>query len=192
VGDFLFLPGDRFVEVLGQSVERVRLKVKGSEMLMPTAELVAAAPLNLTREGFVVPVTFGIDYAHQAISLDEVPKRMEAALAQAIAASEHGLHQRSLMVAFSSASAHSLDYIVVAAFEGAAAGGYFAIGRLIQQTLVDVCNREGWSIPFEQLTVHLPQAPWTPRAAPSNPAGHAADHDPDPDEAPPASDAGEA
>ncbi|MEZ5651702.1 MAG: hypothetical protein R3E87_14285 [Burkholderiaceae bacterium] len=158
-GDFLMLSGDRFVEVLGQSVERVRLRHKGSEMLMPTSELASAAPLNLTRDGFVVPVTFGVDYALQPISLDEVPTKMEAALAQAIAISDHGAHLRSLLVTFSSASAHSLDYLIVASFDGAAAGGYFAIGRLIQQTLVAVCNREGWSIPFEQLTVHLPQAP---------------------------------
>lgn len=158
-GDFLLLPDDRFVEVVGQSVEQVKLRFKGSELLMSAADFIAANPLNLSREGFIVVVTFGVDYALQPIALDQVPSRMEKALDEALSTCEQAEHRRSLLVAFSSASAHSLDYLVVVGFDGAAAGAYFGLGRLVQQTLVRVCNEEGWSIPFEQLTVHLPQAP---------------------------------
>jgi hypothetical protein len=41
---------------------------------------------------------------------------------------------------------------------GNSASGYFAIGRLIQQTCVDICNRENWVIPFTQVTVHQAEA----------------------------------
>jgi hypothetical protein len=35
-----------------------------------------------------------------------------------------------------------------------AANSYYNIARLVQRTLVELCNREGWVIPFAQLTVH--------------------------------------
>jgi len=38
--------------------------------------------------------------------------------------------------------------------DGRSADSYFAIRRMIQQTCVDICNQEGWVIPFAQLTVH--------------------------------------
>lgn len=157
-GEFLMLEGDRFVEVVGQSVEQVRLRFKGSEYQTPSAALMAAAPLNLSRDGFVYVLTFGLDYSLQPISLDAVPARMEKALQLALAQSPYIDHHRSLLVAFNNAAAHSLDYLIVAGFDGKAAGDYWAIGRLLKRTLVAVCNEEGWSIPFEQLTVHV-QAP---------------------------------
>jgi hypothetical protein len=38
--------------------------------------------------------------------------------------------------------------------EGNVAASYFTIARLIQQTCVDICNHEGWVIPFAQVTIH--------------------------------------
>ena len=38
--------------------------------------------------------------------------------------------------------------------EGNVAASYFTIARLIQQTCVDICNHEGWVIPFTQVTIH--------------------------------------
>jgi hypothetical protein len=42
---------------------------------------------------------------------------------------------------------------------GNSAASYFAIGRLIQQTCVDICNQENWVIPFTQVTVHQAETP---------------------------------
>jgi hypothetical protein len=45
----------------------------------------------------------------------------------------------------------------VAVFEGAAAEHYWSIRRFLQRTAVDACNRYGWTIPFDQLTLHIPE-----------------------------------
>jgi hypothetical protein len=42
--------------------------------------------------------------------------------------------------------------------KGSAAKAYFKAQRLIQQACVDTCNREGWVIPFTQITVHSADA----------------------------------
>jgi hypothetical protein len=42
--------------------------------------------------------------------------------------------------------------------DGESAASYFKIERLIQQTCVNICNHEGWVIPFAQLTIHQAEA----------------------------------
>jgi hypothetical protein len=63
-----------------------------------------------------------------------------------------------LLVEFKAANASSLDYLVYASMDGNSAASYFAIGRLIQKTCVDICNQEGWVIPFTQVTIHQAEA----------------------------------
>ena len=58
------------------------------------------------------------------------------------------------IVEFKEAGANSLDYFIYLTMKGSAAGLYYKLGRFVQQTCVDVCNREGWGIPFAQLTIH--------------------------------------
>jgi hypothetical protein len=140
VGDYLLLPDGSFAQVLQQSVERVQLKVVGSILQYSSAEFLQLNARNLTREGFGIIANFGIDYRHQSIALDQVPERLKSGL--------------SLVVDFSAAATNSLDYLIYATMDGRCAASYFAIQRMIQQTCVDVCNRENWTIPFAQVTIH--------------------------------------
>lgn len=153
-GEYVMLPDGRFGEVLEQTLELVKLNIKGSLVQFPAADFFRLDLLNLSRQGFVVVVTFGIDYQHQAQCLDEVPTRLREALEHALAQAEFSDKVVSLLVEFKEASANSLDYLIVVNCKGEAASSYFAIGRLIQKTCVEVCNREHWIIPFAQLTVH--------------------------------------
>ncbi|MDT8406701.1 MAG: hypothetical protein RQ715_05575 [Methylococcales bacterium] len=153
-GDFVMLEGDRFAEVIRQTVENVQLKVMGSPMLVPTADFISQPLRNLSQEGFVVPVTFGIDYQHQADCLTIVPEKLRAALQEAFREAELDEHLEDVLVEFKQAAGSSLDYLIIAVMAGAAANRYFPIGRLIQKTCVATCTREGWGIPFEQLTLH--------------------------------------
>jgi len=57
-------------------------------------------------------------------------------------------------VEFKEAGANSLDYLVYLSMQGPAAADYFALTRRVQRALVALCNREGWVIPFSQLTIH--------------------------------------
>ncbi|WP_295624376.1 hypothetical protein [uncultured Nitrosomonas sp.] len=153
-GEYVMLSDGRFGEVLEQTLELVLLQMKGSLVQFPAADFFRLDLLNLSRKGFVVVVTFGIDYQHQAQCLDEVPTRFREALEHALAQAEFSDKIVSLLVEFKEANTNSLDYLIVVNCKGEAASSYFTINRLIQKTCVEVCNREHWVIPFTQLTVH--------------------------------------
>jgi small-conductance mechanosensitive channel len=120
----------------------------------PTTDFLALEYRNLSRNGFAIPTTFGIDYQHQAICLHEVPHKMQAAVERALTCSEWAPHFADLLVEFKEAGASSLDYLIYVSMRGEASASYYSIARLVQRTLVELCNREGWVIPFAQLTVH--------------------------------------
>lgn len=61
---------------------------------------------------------------------------------------------KDILVEFSSAGASSLDYRIYLVLDGHTANAYYRAQRLVQQACVDTCNREGWIIPFTQVTVH--------------------------------------
>lgn len=158
VGDYLLLEDDSFAVVLQQTVENVRLKLRGSTALIPTEEFLNRSIRNLSRDGFFVAVTFGVDYQHQTECLTRIPKAFQHALEQALQQSELADMRKSLLVEFKEANASSLDYLIVITMSGEAASSYYSIGRLIQKTCVEVCNKEQWVIPFAQLTVHAGEA----------------------------------
>ncbi len=153
-GDYLLLPDGSFGQVLKQTVEMVQLKVMGSILQYSSADFLQLGARNLSREGFGIAVVFGIDYQHQDISLDVVPQRLYADVESAFDEAGFGENLQSLVVEFKEAAASSLNYIVYATLDGDSASSYFKLGRLIQQACVDTCNREGWVIPFTQVTIH--------------------------------------
>lgn len=154
VGDYLLLPDGSFGQVMQQTVEYVRLKVVGSQVQFATADFLNLNLRNLSQEGFGVVVGFGIDYQHQAIALDRVPARLRAAVESAFEQAGFKDDLKDLVVDFKEAATNSLDYLIYATLEGRSAASYFKFSRLIQQACVDMCNHEGWVIPFAQLTVH--------------------------------------
>jgi hypothetical protein len=153
-GDYLLLPDGSFGQVLQQTVELVQIKVVGSIVQYRITDFLQLNVRNLSREGFGVLVVFGVDYKHQEISLDRVPERFKEGLITAFEQTDYGKDLKNLLVSFNEASASSLDYLIYVTMDGHSAGSYFAIKRMIQQTCVDICNQEGWVIPFAQLTVH--------------------------------------
>ncbi len=152
--EYVLLSDETFGLVERQTPELVQLKVKGNSVFYPTAEFLAAKPRNLSRNSFLVIVTFGIDYQHQRIALDEVPDIFNQAVRQALAASPAAEELEDVLVEFSEAADSSLDYLIIATLNGAAAQYYFKLGRIVRAACVAVCNEHDWVIPFNQLTVH--------------------------------------
>ena len=144
-------------EMNSHAVDTVVLRQTGALRNMRAADFYADSPINLSQEGFSSAVTFGIGYRHQAICLTEVAPKMQAALEQAVAEADWAEHCNGVSVEFKEAATNSLDFLILLRCAGEAAGSYFAIPRLVQRTLVRVCNENDWEIPFAQLTVH--QAP---------------------------------
>jgi len=153
-GEYVLLPDGRLGQVLRQTLDQVQLKVVGSIVHYPTADFFQLNVRNLSRQGFGLAVTFGIDYGHQAICLDLVPQRFQQALITAFENAGLAEQVEDIAVEFKEAGASSLDYLLYLTMKGEAASGYFKLGRLAQQTCVAVCNEENWGIPFGQLTIH--------------------------------------
>lgn len=155
--DYVMLGDGSFAQVVEQSVDTVVLRQLGAVRHLRTADFFAAAPSNLSMDGFMVPVTFGIAYRHQLISLTEVPQKIREAVDKMIENADWHEHCTGVIVEFKEAATNSLDYLIIVKMAGDAAGSYFGIGRAVQRTLVALCNEQDWEIPFAQLTVHQAQ-----------------------------------
>jgi hypothetical protein len=163
--DFVILDGDVFGKVLLQTPEMVQLQVTGSTKTFAVADYLGQHPRNLSLGGFAVPLTFGLDYRHQGDILTTIVIRMREYLQAHIDQQVFRAHLKDLIVDFNEAASSSLNLIIVAVFDGAAAEQYWPIRRFLQRTAVDACNRYGWTIPFDQLTLHIPEREIPPRAA---------------------------
>lgn len=153
-GEYLLLEDGRLALVKRQTVEFVDLRIAASIQRVATADFLAMGVRNLSRKLFGVSVVFGIDYRHQAICLDEAPVRLREGIEREFERRGFQKHLFDLLLEFREAGANSLDYQIFATMRGAAAEDYFGIARAIQRGCVDACNRQGWVIPFAQLTVH--------------------------------------
>ena len=153
-GDYILLGDGSYGRVLRQSIEMVEILVRDARMQIATADFLGQNIRNLSREGFGVAVTFGIDYQHQAICLDSVPATLREAIIARFQQAGFKGDIEDIIVEFKEAGSSSLDYQIYIILNGRAARTYFKSQRLVQQACVDTCNREGWIIPFTQVTVH--------------------------------------
>jgi len=153
-GEYVLLSDGTFGLVERQTPELVQLRILGAPAVYDTADFVAGRPRNLSRDGFLISVIFGIDYRHQALSPTEVAEIFRRKAEQKLIASPVAEWLTETIAEFREASDSSLDYQVMAVLKGGAAGNYFKITRLIQAACVEACNENDWIIPFNQLTIH--------------------------------------
>lgn len=152
--DWVILGDGTYGKTITQTPEQVVvLRLGGSLKTYTTEDFLAKSPENLSR-GFRIAVTFGIDYRHQADATTRIPKLFEEAITAALVEKFGREPVRSIQVEFSAASSSSLDYEILADFDGSLASRHGQIRRKIQKVCVDVCIAEGWVIPFDQITVH--------------------------------------
>ncbi len=156
--DIVILDGDIHGKVLMQTPEVVQVQVVGAVKTFTVADYLGKNPRNLSLEGFAAPVVFGLDYRHQGEILSEIVPRLRAYLEEQLEQQPFRPHLKDLLVEFNEAAASSLNVLIVAVFTGAGAEYYWPVHRFLQRTAVSACNRYGWTIPFDQLTVHLPPA----------------------------------
>ena len=100
-----------------------------------------------------ITITFGLDYALQAIALDIVPTKLQAGIQTYLESLDLGTKDISSRVELQTANSSSLDYLVIVLIDSSASRHYYRIERAIQQACVKVCNEENWGIPFPQLTI---------------------------------------
>jgi hypothetical protein len=153
-GDHILLSDGSLGKIERQTIELVEIMVLDSLIQVRTQDFISQNNRNISRHGFGIVSTFGIDYQHQAICLDIVPARFREAIISRFKAAGMGDDLLDVMVEFSTAGASSLDYRIYLTLQSHASKAYFKSQRLVQQACVDTCNQEGWIIPFTQITVH--------------------------------------
>jgi hypothetical protein len=158
-GDYLLLADGNYGQVLRQTIEMVELAVRDATVRISTKDFLGQTHRNLSRDGFGIACTFGIDYRHQAICLDEVPRLLRDAIRSQFKQSGLANAIREMLVEFREAGSSSLDYQIYLILDGQAAQAFFRSQRLVQQACVACCNREGWVIPFTQVTIHTADSP---------------------------------
>lgn len=153
-GDWVVMADGTFGRVDHQTPEQVVLVCHGgSRKTYQVCDFLAGKPENLSH-GFRIKSVFGVDYRHQAIAAAEIPAILQGRLAGELTAEVGRPGLRSLRVEFRRAGASSLDYAVLADFSGGVAARRTILARLIQRVCLEVCNEQGWTIPFNQVTVH--------------------------------------
>jgi len=155
VGDYVMLSDSTYGMVKCITLENIVLSLANGTMprTYTIAHFLAANPRNFS-QGFIAISDFGIDYKHQAKCTTEVPEIMCAGIRQGLLQEIYGGSLKDLAVHFAKANTSSLDYKIIATFDGAAAGEYYAIVRALQRYAVEVCNQQQWTIPFAQLVIH--------------------------------------
>lgn len=155
IGDFVMLSDGTYGMVKCVTLENVLLSL--SDGTMPRTytipDFISASPKNFSY-GFIVVSEFGIDYKHQMLCTTEIPDKMANGIREGLLQETYGHALKDLSVFFAKANTSSLDYKIIATFEGMVAKDYFAIRRALQRYAVEVCNRQQWIIPFTQVAVH--------------------------------------
>lgn len=153
-GDWVELSDGHIGRVAVQTPEVVQIVLLGgSQVTYQTPQYLALSPKNMSTH-FRIQQVFGIDYAHLPICTAEVPRIMYEKIREGlldIVANEELLN---LIVEFKTAGPSSLDYHILADFKGTIASRYDMLERALARLLVDVCNENGWVIPFTQITLH--------------------------------------
>ncbi len=156
-GDWVLLDDGIYGNVMVQSPEMVQLKLLGgAEKTYQTAAFLGLNPKNHSH-GFRVTTTIGIDYANQPESTTTITDQMRNFFKESLAKVVDPAEIVSLKVEFELANASSLDYTVLLDLKGSMAPKYFPLQRALQRIGVDACNAFGWTIPFQQITLHKAQ-----------------------------------
>jgi len=154
VGDWLLMSDGTYGRVIMQTPEIVQLVLLGgSHKTYLTEEFLKLGAVNMSTN-FRVSVIFGLDYAHQIYITRHIPDRLREMLLKQLIAEGYGNYILNLRVEFREAAASSLNLEILADFSGKLAQHYRKITRALQRICVDACNRYGWIIPFQQVTIH--------------------------------------
>lgn len=158
VGDWVTLSDGTYGRVEQQTMEQVVLRLKGNTLkFYSIPEFLSTTPMNLSK-GFRYDIEFGLDYSVQSRICDEIPKLFEKGLWAHL---ERHYQKESpdftyTKVSFDNAGSSALNLKILVDVEGRCAESYDDIKRDIQSTLVRICNENHLTIPFNQLTVTLP------------------------------------
>ena len=154
-GDVVLTDDGRTALVELQSTEFVRLRIPGgNRIVVPTTDFVAGSREVLSH-GYRVDLEFGLDYSLQSEITTTDREILQAELERRWRESPWAPSLVAVVVEFSNAGPSSLDYYVRVDLDGSQAIEYAPQRRYLARICVDVCNENGWVIPFQQLPLHV-------------------------------------
>jgi len=152
--DWALLEDKTFGQVISQSPEFVEFKVLDAIKSYRSSTFIDQNPQNLSLNGFTMMMSFGLDYQHQANITTSIINDLQDYLKDGFNQASYDECVKSLKVDFEKAGASSLDLVTMISFTSDAAERYIEIPRILQRLAVEACNKHGWVIPFNQITVH--------------------------------------
>ena len=131
-------------------------------MASPTCDFLAQHPRNLSINVFNVTGSLHLGLKHRGIVLEEVPAVLKQMLEERIKSDWIGEHLVRILVNLRKVDSSSLEIFIILVFKGPAASEQTEIGWLIHQVALEACNKHGWEIPYDRLTVNQAEAEdWT-------------------------------
>lgn len=157
--DWVLLGDDCYGKVEYQTMEQVVINLKegGALKYFSTEDFLAQNPVNISN-GFEYSIEFGLDYEIQPRICDEIPHLFDREIKRHLKHHFEGDDPNfyALEVLLDNAGESSLNLVIEVYVHGRSAHLYDECRREIITTLVRICNEHKLGIPFNQLTVHLP------------------------------------
>ena len=154
-GDIILMADGRPAEIEFQSIEVVRLRMPGNSRTIIPASDFAGRSIEKLNDGYRIDIQFGLDYGDQAAITTTMREILQRGIEERWRESDWNDSFLSSAVEFKEAGASSLDYYVRVDFDGTTAFEIQAQTRQLARYCVDICNEQGWVIPFTQLTLHV-------------------------------------
>jgi hypothetical protein len=152
-GDTVILSDERWGRITFISPETVVMQDDGgSDNTFETADFLSLSPRNMSC-GYRTESEFGVDYRHQAIATTDIPRIMAKEVRKDLEKRFGKDKIRNVAVEFIEAGDSALIYEVEADMTGAAAWQWEEVKFALAKFATDSCTRNGWTIPFPQLTL---------------------------------------
>lgn len=154
-GDWAVLNDKTHGRVVVQTPEAVKLELLGGAVVtLTTEDFLSSSPQNLSR-GFRLWIPFGLDYSCKDQITETIPSIFQQEIISGLRAKGFGNRLEQVLVQFKKAGPNSLDLEILADFTGDTAPDYEILQRVIPGICVDICNKNNWVIPVNQVRVHM-------------------------------------
>lgn len=155
-GDWVVLKDQTHGRVVVQTPEAVKLELLGGAVItMKTQDFLSASPRNLSSRGFRLWIPFGLDYAHIDQITETIPVLFQKEILSGLKAKGFGDCVEQIAVQFKAAGPNSLDLEVLTDCNREAGPNYEILQRIIPGICVDICNKNNWVVPVNQVRVHM-------------------------------------
>jgi len=142
-------------KVIVQTPESVKLQLLGGAVVtLKTDDFLSFSPVNLS-SGFRLWIAFGLDYAYREEITERIPEVFKEEITEGLNIKGFEKSTVGISVQFKTAGSNSLELEIMADFNGAAGPDYDILQRIIPGICVDICNRNQWEIPLNQVRVHM-------------------------------------